>query len=122
MVLLDTNIFIYLANGSLGSQAVARLEIAHSSITEIEALGFSDLAVNEFLLLSSLFGESHALTLTDAIVERAIKLRQTRAMGLGDSIIAATALEHNLVLWTANDKDFSHLAELKIMNPINRRS
>jgi predicted nucleic acid-binding protein len=38
-------------------------------------------------------------------------------MGLGDAIIAATALEYDLPLVTRNEDDFKHIAELKIINP-----
>jgi toxin FitB len=118
MVVLDTNIFIYLANGSLGRKAIAKINIAHASITKIEALGFSSIPANELLLLSALLEESYSLVLTDGIVDRAIELRQLKRMSLGDSIIAATALEHNLPLWTANTEDFQHIDALKLVNPL----
>ena len=120
MIILDTNIFIYLSNGSLSSDTVADTDIAHASITKIQALGFSSIPANELLLLDALFGESHNLPLTDSVVERAIKLRQAKRMSLGDSIIAATALEHNLSLWTANTEDFNHVEGLKLVNPIEK--
>jgi predicted nucleic acid-binding protein len=118
MIILDTNIFIYLANGTLTRQLVAKIDIAHSSITKIEALGFSSIPANELLLLNALFNESYNLDFTDSVVECAIKLRQARRMSLGDSIIAATALEHNFELWTANTDDFRHIEDLKLINPL----
>ncbi len=119
MVILDSNIFIYLANGTLERQAVANKDIAHASITKIESLGFSRIQANELLLLEVLFSESYNLSLTDGIVERATKLRQARNMSLGDAIIAATALEHNCELWTANENDFAHVEDLRIHNPLS---
>lgn len=118
MILLDTNIFIYLSNGRLDRNLVAANDISHASITKIEALGFSNIPVNELLLLEALFAESYNLPLSDAIVERAIRLRQQKNMSLGDAIIAGTALEHNLTLWTANIEDFAHVYSLKIHNPL----
>ena len=47
MVILDTNIFIYLANGTLNRETVTAVDFGHVSITEIEALGYSLIAVNE---------------------------------------------------------------------------
>ncbi len=58
MVILDTNIFIYLANGTVARQLVSKIDIAHASITKIEALGFSSIPANELLLLNELFEES----------------------------------------------------------------
>ncbi len=118
MIILDTNIFIYLSNGTLDRHVIAETDIAHASITKIEALGYARIPANELLLLDALFGESYSLALTDAIVDRAIKLRQARRMSLGDSIIAATVLEHDVALWTANKDDFQHIEGLKLVNPL----
>ena len=118
MIVLDSNIFVYLANGTLKRQVIASKDIAHASITKIECLGFPRIQANELLLLEALFSESYNLPLTDDIVERATKLRQARNMSLGDAIIAATALEENCKLWTANEEDFSQIEGLRIHNPL----
>lgn len=118
MIVLDSNVFIYLANGTLDRRSIANKDIAHASITKIETLGFSRIHADELLLLEALFGESYNLPLTDSVVERATKLRQARNMTLGDAIIAATALEHGYELWTANVEDFAHIDELHIHNPL----
>lgn len=117
MILLDTNVFIYIANGTLSTDIIARTDIGHASVTKIEALGFSAIPANELLLLTSLFNESYSVPLTDAIVDRAVQLRQARRISLGDAIIAATALEHTMQLWTANTEDFRHIEGLKLVNP-----
>jgi toxin FitB len=121
MIILDTNIFIYLAKGALARNLVADTDIAHASITKIEALGFSSMPAQELLLLGALFNESYSLSLTDAVVDRAITLRQSKRMSLGDAIIAATALENHLVLWTANVEDFAHIDELDMVDPLGKR-
>jgi predicted nucleic acid-binding protein len=118
MIVLDSNIFIYLANGTLESRIIANKDIAHASITKIETLGFSRIHANELLLLEALFNESYNLALTDSVAKRAIKLRQAQRMTLGDAIIAATALEYDYELWTANVGDFVHIDGLRIHNPI----
>ena len=118
MVLLDTNIFIYLAKGVLEADKLSSLDIAHASITKIEALGFSTLPIQELLLLSSLFEESYSLELTSSVANTAIRLRQSRSIILGDSIIAATALENDLELWTANVDDFKQIEGLNVVNPL----
>jgi predicted nucleic acid-binding protein len=120
MVVLDTSVFLYLANGTLDQTIVADTDIAHASISKIEALGFPTIPANELLLLDALLEESYSLALTDNIIERAIRLRQIKRMSLGDAIIAATALEHNLVLWTANTRDFQHIEGLRLVNPLGK--
>ena len=119
MIILDTNIFIYLANGTLDRKIISGQDISHASITKIESLGFPRMRANELLLLQILFSESYNLPLTDDIVERAIKLRQVKNMSLGDAIIAGTALEHSCELWTANEEDFTHIDGLRLHNPLN---
>ncbi len=39
-------------------------------------------------------------------------------MNLGDAIVAATALEHDVTLWTANVDDFRHIEGLRVVNPL----
>ena len=119
MIILDSNIFIYLANGKLDPKTIANIDIAHASITKIEILGFSRIHVDELLLLEALLGESYNLQLTDSIIDRATKLRQAKSMTLGDAIIAATALEHAYELWTANTEDFANIEGLNIRNPLD---
>ncbi len=118
MILLDTNIFIYIANGTLPTEIIAKTDIGHASITKIEALGFSTIPANELLILTRLFNESYNLPLTDAVVNRAVQLRQAKSMSLGDAIIAATALEYDLELWTVNIEDFKHIEDMKVVNPL----
>jgi predicted nucleic acid-binding protein len=118
MIILDSNIFIYLANGTLDRKVIIDQDIAHASITKIETLGFSRIHANELLLLETLFGESYDLPLTGNIVERAVKLRQAKSMSLGDAIIAASALEYDYELWTANEEDFAYTDSLRMYNPL----
>ena len=40
-------------------------------------------------------------------------------MSLGDAIIAATAKKHRLSIVTANTKDFKHIENLEIINPLS---
>ncbi len=119
MVILDSNVFIYLANGTLQPHVVADVDVAHASITKIETLGFWQIRANELLLLEALFSESYNLALTDTVVDRAVKLRQSQNISLGDAIIAATALEHDYELWTANEEDFVKVEGLHIYNPLS---
>ena len=118
MIILDTNIFIYIANGTLATDIISRLDIAYASVTKIETLGFSSIPANELLLLSALFKEAHNLELSDSITNKAVELRQAKRMSLGDAIIAATALVYGLELWSANMDDFKHIEGLKLLNPL----
>lgn len=119
MVLLDSNIFIYIANGTCSPRVIAGQEIAHATITQIETLGYQDIRAVEEQLLEEIFQESHAFDLTDEIINAAIRLRRHAKMSLGDAIVAATALVHGCPLWTANIGDFSNIEGLTLHNPVN---
>jgi len=118
MIVLDTNIFIYLANGTLDVQAVKSTDLAFPSIVKIEALGYAQITVAEQSYLEALFAECQQLELEESVIQHAISLRQQNKISLGDSIVAATALEYDCELWTANDKDFVRIEGLNIHNPL----
>lgn len=122
MIVLDTNIFIYLADRTLQGTIIGQHLPAHASVTRIEALGFDELSVAQASLLRNLFARSTEFDLSPAIVERAIQLRQVKKMRLGDAIIAATALEADAELWTANTRDFQGINDLRIHNPLPPRA
>lgn len=118
MILLDTNIFIYISSGAIDSSVIAIHDVAYSNITKIEALGFHELVAQEESRLRVIFDKTNEIMLTDGICNKAIELRQVKKMSLGDAVIAATALENDLELWTANTVDFEHIEDLKLNNPM----
>lgn len=119
MLVLDTNIFIYLAKGTLPVQKLAEGDLAFPSVSKIEALGYANITVAEQSYLEALFAECQQLDLNEAVVQRAIRLRQQIKISLGDAIVAATALEYDSELWTANEGDFARVDGLKVYNPLN---
>jgi predicted nucleic acid-binding protein len=118
MVLLDTNVFIYLANGSIQASTLNDNDVAYASVTKIEVLGYNQITVGEQSYLEALFAECEQLDLDEAAIQRAIKLRQQAKMSLGDSIIAATAIENDCELWTTNTEDFIGVESLRLHNPL----
>jgi predicted nucleic acid-binding protein len=58
------------------------------------------------------------LPIDEIIVQEATKLRQLKNLSIGDAIIAATGIIHNLSLITRNIKDFSTFPNLTLINPI----
>ncbi|HSW97969.1 MAG TPA: type II toxin-antitoxin system VapC family toxin [Candidatus Saccharimonadales bacterium] len=120
MILLDTNVFIYLANGKINIDTIKQDILGFASITKIEALGYTQITAAEQQYLEALFFECEQLNLAESVIQSAIKLRQRTNMTLGDAIIAATALEYDCELYTANEKDFSHIDDLRIHNPLTK--
>lgn len=120
MVLIDSNIIIYGSKSKYQfvRDYLAKENIAVSKISLIEALGFHRLEEEELQMLKQLLGSCYQYSVNDEVIQRAITLRQQKKMSLGDAIIAATALQHKLLLVTANEEDFNWILELELYNPV----
>lgn len=65
--------------------------------------------------LETLFSGIKILPLDEEISQKAGKIRAEHNTNLLDAIIAATAIEHSLLLSTLNLKDFEKIKDLKIL-------
>jgi len=121
--LFDSNVFIYQLNGVLGvhGQGLLRdgLQVggAYSMISRIEVLGYPQTDA-ERAIAERLFAGFKQKPLDEAVVERAIALRQARKIKIPDAIIAATALCHGLSLVTHNVRDFQWIDGLLLIDPL----
>lgn len=121
MRLVDSNIVIYASKAGFESLRLSLIDakdIAASDITYIEVVGYNKYTEDVKLFLEGFFESIKVLPITSEIVEKAVEIRKIRVIGLGDSIIAATALIHDLALITNNEKDFSWIEGLTIINPL----
>jgi predicted nucleic acid-binding protein len=118
-MLLDSNIVIYAARPEheylqrLGESPNAAL----SAISFVEVLGYHSLKDSERDYLETFFSKTTVFPISNVIIDRAIHLRRERNMGLGDAIIAATALVHHHLLVTRNTADFDGIPGLKLVDP-----
>ena len=119
MVVADTNVLIYIAQGKLDVNVFGDRDIAYASITRIEALGYQKITVAEARWLIIMFEARQQLDLDEAVLTTAIRLRQERKISLDDSIVAASALEADAELWTANTQDFAGIDGLRLHNPLS---
>ena len=70
--------------------------------------------IEEFINLANI------LPLDKEITKKTIELRRNyRKLKLGDAIISATTVIHQLILITDNTKDFINIKGLRIVNPHN---
>ncbi|MFI3220828.1 MAG: PIN domain-containing protein, partial [Methylococcales bacterium] len=58
------------------------------------------------------------MPINEAVIDKAIELRQQFKMKSNDSIIAATALLNNMDVYTRNVDDFKNIIGLSVINPI----
>jgi len=119
-MLFDSNIIIYAVEPGYDTvrKFVTQQNPVVSAVTKIEVLGYHKLLAEDKQKLERLFQAFPILPITDAIVDQAVILRQQHKISLGDALIAATALIHNLKLATANVKDFCWVDNLEIINPL----
>lgn len=126
MIFLDTNIIIYAFKPEyqyiLDVLEVKSDKLAYSEMVRLEVMGFSGFDRDILRKTEDFFANMIAFQMDDRIIDEAIKLRQQKAIGAPDAIIAATALVHKSELWTSNEKDFSWIKDLKWHNPIQLES
>jgi hypothetical protein len=122
MHLLDSNILIYASqpgNEFLDAWVMAE-DTQISAISIPEVLGFTGLTAEDETIFEAWLARLSIQTVTEQILRRAAALRRQRRMKLGDSIIAATALETGADLVTRNVADFQHIDGLKLIDPFSR--
>jgi predicted nucleic acid-binding protein len=121
MILLDTNILIEILKGN--PKTTQQLELlggplAISSITAMELIyGARNRAevrqLEKFMLLFQ------SLHLSSPISTRALKLitsyAKSHTLDIPDALIAATSLEHQVRLFTYNQKDFRFIPDLELV-------
>src|SRR3954463_4351070 len=106
-LLLDTNTVMYLIKGD---EKVLRLidkkAVAVNFIVEIELLGWKSITSALEALILDLIKDVRYFDYSHRVKQRTITLRQKHNLKLGDAFIAATALEFDLTLVSA-DRIFS---------------
>lgn len=121
--LIDTSAAIKYLNGTLPNAGIqwmdAQLEkgFSLSVITEIELQVWNPLNPHDLEIYTTFIGWGTVLGITPEIVKETIAVRKHFRLKLPDALIAATALQHDLLLIADNDKDFSRIPQLQLDNP-----
>jgi predicted nucleic acid-binding protein len=125
MILCDTNILIevYRKNVniiSLVSSILRNSAIVISDVTRAEMLVGArnkhemQILVKELEQLQCLPVQS---TISSQSIQLLIKYHLSHGLDFHDALIAATALFHNIELFTLNIKDFAYIPNLKLYEP-----
>lgn len=118
-MILDSNIVIYSVEPAyLGLRTyldTGNAPIHVSLISHLEVLGYHRLQEVDRVDLTNLLSRAITLPITQAIIDKAIELRQQRKRSLADSIIAATALLHSMPVLTNNVADFADIDGLQVI-------
>ena len=120
-MIVDSNILIYslLPDHNRLMEWILDQLPSVSVISKIETIGYHRLTEEHKSGLQRLFSGLTILYPSFQTYETAIILRQQRKMSLGDSLIAATVLEHREVLATHNISDFEWIDNLTLIDPLN---
>jgi predicted nucleic acid-binding protein len=120
--LIDTNVISDYFSSSLPTSAMQLLDNAIdavpnlSIITQIELLCWStDPIVEQHI--KNFIDDSSILDITADVIANCVEIRRSKKIKTPDAIIAATALTYNLTIITANEKDFTGIKGLKLINP-----
>lgn len=118
-MIVDSNLIILASKSSHVEILDWLLEtpLSVSAISRVEVMGYRDMTEEERSTLNRLFAELQVIAITDPILDEAIRLKQTKKMSLGDSIIAGTAILDGGNLATRNLKDFQNIPGLIAEDP-----
>lgn len=111
--ILDTNALLYLLRGYACMQPYFEKQYGISVISEMELLSFAQNSEEDERNIQSLIDDCVVFDLNNAVKNQTISIRKKYGIKLPDAIIAATAIENNLPLLTA-DKGFRRVSELNL--------
>lgn len=120
MFLIDSNIIVYscLPQYHYLKDIFVKESVFVSEISRIEVLGYHKLTADEEAYFNDVFNFIPLIFPSQKIFDTAITVRKKYNLQLGDSVIAATALEHDLSIYTRNLRDFEKITNVKCFNPI----
>ncbi len=122
MILLDTNVIIYLHGANLDDEIADTLRnstLDTCNVIVAELLGYRFIDPEDAKYFEDLFATMNNHIFDKEVTNKVIELRQTTTIKLPDAIIAATALVNGLILWTHNTDDFKKVPKLQLFDPIS---
>jgi predicted nucleic acid-binding protein len=102
--LVDTNVFIYTLEGKFNLSNLQADSLSVSIISYIELVGKKDITTDEILQVKQLLKGVQLIRIDQSIENMTVDIKQHRIVKVPDAIIAATAIEYNLTLVTADVK------------------
>lgn len=121
MILLDSNIVIYLRDPQWGEKIFDQIDderLATCNVVISEVLGFKGLEKADADYFERFFVTMKNFQFDDAVTKMVIELRRRYAIQLPDAIVAATALVNDLTLCTHNVEDFEKISDLLLFDPL----
>jgi len=120
--LIDTNAISDYFSAALPAKGVQLMDYVIdeipkiSLISQIELLCWKTDVVKE-QKIKDFIADSVILNITPNVITHCVNIRRNKKVKAPDAIIAATAMAHGYTLITNNEKDFTNITGLKIINP-----
>jgi predicted nucleic acid-binding protein len=118
--LIDTNVVIEVLGNTMPPHIknnVSRMPPIVSAVTYMETLGWHRATPSQMRVLQAFMNSATILPINQPVIEKTVFIRQQVKIGLGDAIIAATAMVYDMAVVTRNVSDFKSIKGLKILNP-----
>lgn len=112
--LLDTNILLYALKGMADVRLYFDIPPSVSIVTEIEILGVKEMREAEIKIRETVIEYCQVIPISNSIKKKAIELKRKIKIAVPDALIAATAIEGDFTLVTA-DKGFKRIKELSLI-------
>src|SRR5258708_1102237 len=114
-ILVDTNIILYLLDGSdTLAEVLQGKDLYLSFITELELIGHKVDTAKQEGQIAELLSDCSIISMSNLIKEKYVEIRKKHRLKLADTVIAATAIAFDIPLITA-DKQFKTITELKLI-------
>jgi predicted nucleic acid-binding protein len=117
---MDTNIVVDVLGDAMPvyvKNVLSQMPLIVSAVTYMEALGWHGATPPQLTAVRKFMDAAVILPVNQPVVEATVLVRQQKKIKLGDAIIAATALVHNMILVTRNVSDFKSIDKLSVLNP-----
>ena len=113
--MIDTNVLVYIVQGNPCVRYFAGEDtLTVSCISEMEMLGKLHISDEEKNVVTRMLSHCSIVDISDRIKQLTIAIKQKYRIKLPDAIIAATAIQQNLTLVTA-DKELCKILELDML-------
>ncbi len=117
MIILDSNIIIYLSKNKLLIDDIFQEENEQyviSIITYMEILGYDFENTQEENIIKAIIAQLNTIFINKKMADKVIDLKKRYKIKLPDAIICATAITNNATLIT-NDKRLKAIEDLKLI-------
>jgi len=100
------------------AKMVKRKQFVHFRYYLVEVLGYHRLSKSDLGYFEDFISYCNQISISPDIIKKAISLQQSKAMSLGDSLIVSSAMVFKIPLVTLNIKDFKHISNLELIEPV----